>query len=281
MTTPDLVAVGHVVQDLIPGGWRLGGTVAFVVVQAQRLGLRAAVVTRAARETPVRDQLPAVEFAGRPASVTTAFENVYEEGSRHQRIPRQAEPLGPEDVPESWRDAPIVMIGPVCGEVAPEMSALFPTSLVGVAAQGWLRRRDKGHSVLQETWDGPAFWSGCQAVFASEEDLAGHRDQLARWIDEAPIVILTEGFRGAQVHMDGVWRRIAAFPSNEVDPTGAGDVFAGAFLVRYHETRDVAHAARFASAAAACSIEGPGLEAIPQREQIEARMHRQPEVVLQ
>ena len=281
MTTPQLVAVGHVVQDLMPGGWRLGGTAAFAAVQAQRLGLRTAVVTRASPDAAIAEVLPGIEFAGRLASVTTAFENIYDQGRRRQRIPRLAEPLGPEDVPISWRNASIVMIGPVCGEIAPDMSTLFPNSLVGVAAQGWLRQRDKDRHVQPQVWDGSPFWSACRALFASDEDLGPNRSQLTRWIDETPIVVLTDGHRGVKLHTDGAWRNMAAFPSNEVDPTGAGDIFAGAFLVRYYETEDPAQSARFASAAAACSVAAPGLEAVPQREQIEARMNEHPEIVLQ
>jgi len=56
----------------------------------------------------------------------------------------------------------------------------------------------------------------------------------------------------------------------EVDATGAGDVFAAAYMVRIHETGDALSAARFASAAAALSIRGEGIAAIAGRDQIEA-----------
>ncbi len=281
MKKPDLVVVGHVVQDILPDGWRLGGTAAFTAVQAQRLGLHVGVVTRASADAALGDWLPGADLAGRPASTTTAFENVYDPGRRRQRIPRLAEALEPEDVPASWRSAVIVMIGPVCGEVAPDMSTLFPRSLVGVAAQGWLRRRDRRQEAQQQAWRGSPFWSGCQALFVSEEDLGPEREQLVRWTSETPIVVLTQGRQGAMVHTEGAWRHIAAYPSKEVDPTGAGDVFAAAFLVRYYETKETETSARFALAAAACSIEGPGIEAIAGREQIEERMKQHPEIVLQ
>ena len=51
-----------------------------------------------------------------------------------------------------------------------------------------------------------------------------------------------------------------AFPSEEVDATGAGDTFATGFLVRYRETGDVGEAARFGAAAASLSVEGVGVE---------------------
>ena len=132
----------------------------------------------------------------------------------------------------------------------------------------------------KEPWRGGPFWAGCDVVFVSEEDIEGARDQLDRWTADVPIVALTADRRGASVHCDGAWRRIDAFPTNEVDPTGAGDVFAAAFLVRYRETNDIATTMRFACAAATSSIEAAGTSGIATREQIETRMAQHPEIVL-
>jgi len=95
-----------------------------------------------------------------------------------------------------------------------------------------------------------------------------------------PVVVLTRDRGGARVHERGAWGEIAAFPANEVDPTGAGDVFAAAFLVRYHETNDTSIATRFACAAAACSVEAPGTARVATRSVIESRMAKHPEIAL-
>ena len=280
MSVPDLVVVGHVVQDLVPGGWRLGGTATFAAVQGERLGLRVGVVTRTSRDVALQELLPGIDIAGRPSTCTTAFENVYEGPRRRQRVPRQAEAVAAEDVPPEWRTAPIVLLGPVCGEAPPELGAIFPRSLVGVAAQGWLRRLDRQRRVRRWAWQGEPFWSNCTALFVSDEDLGQRLDQLHRWKAEVPIVTLTRDRRGAHVYAKGHRREIKAFPAREVDPTGVGDVFAAAFMIRYHETKKVEEAARFASAAAACSIEGQGMEAIAARPRIAAHMKEHPEIVL-
>ena len=54
----------------------------------------------------------------------------------------------------------------------------------------------------------------------------------------------------------------------EVDPTGAGDVFAAAYLIRYHETGDPYEAAQFANLVASFSVEAPGTEGIPTRDEV-------------
>jgi sugar/nucleoside kinase (ribokinase family) len=206
--------------------------------------------------------------------------NEYEDGHRRQRVPSRADTVSTEDVPADWRAAPVVLVGPVCGEVPAELSASLAVPLMGVSAQGWLRKVDGARRVRRRAWTGAPFWQGCQVLFVSDEDLGRRADQLEAWVD-VPVVAVTRARRGAKVRDSGRWRRIEAFPAREVDPTGAGDVFAAAFLVRYHETRDVAEATRFASAASACSVEGIGTERVGTREEVEARLMRHPEIRLQ
>jgi sugar/nucleoside kinase (ribokinase family) len=59
-----------------------------------------------------------------------------------------------------------------------------------------------------------------------------------------------------------------------VDCIGAGDVFCGAFLVRYMETKDVYQSGLFASAAASISCEGRGIHSIPQRNEVIDRIRK-------
>jgi len=287
VAVPELLAIGHVVKDLAPATrrgsrrWRLGGTVTFAAVQARRLGLRPAIVTKAASDIDFSSLLPGIEAAVQPSTETTCFENIYAGGRRRQRVPAQAGPLTAEDVPLAWQAAPIVLLAPVCGELAADADWRFGRSLVGVSAQGWLRRLNRQRQVRRRAWNGLPFWGGCHVLFVSDEDLARRRDQLERWTAEVPVVCVTRANRGARVAVEGRWRSTKAFPEYEVDPTGAGDVFAAAFLVRYHETGDVARATRFGAAAASLSVRAAGVEAIASREEIEARLHEQPEIELQ
>lgn len=280
METPEFVIIGHVVRDLMADGWRMGGTATFASVQARRLGLRVGVVTRVGADMSLDERLPGVAVTGRPSEHTTSFENVYDGAARRQRVTVEAEGLALEDIPPTWRSVSIALLGPVCAELGVGLGTEFTGSLVGASAQGWLREIDGEGWVQRRVWKGAPFWSGCRVLFVSEEDLGGEGGELARWEQEVPVVVETRDRRGARVWAEGRWRSIDAFPANEVDPTGAGDVFATAFLVRYHETEDAGESARFASAAAACCVEGAGSEAIVGRREIEARMKAHKEVKL-
>lgn len=281
MSSPRFVTVGHAVRDIAPGGWRLGGTVNFAAVQAARLGYSAGIVTRAAADFDVASQLPMVKVIQRPSAETTSFENVYEDGARRQKVRAHGDPILIEDIPADWRAPDIALVGPVFGEAPADLCATFAeATLVGVSAQGWLRALDDEGSVIRAPYTGPPFWRGADAVFVSDEDLAGESAIVDDWTRDAGIVVMTKSRRGAEIYADGAWRSMEAFPQEEADPTGAGDTFATAFLIRLHETGDIAEAARFGAAAASVSVGGVGTAATPTRGEIEERMRRYPEIAL-
>jgi sugar/nucleoside kinase (ribokinase family) len=278
MAAPDFLVVGHLVQDKVAGGYRLGGTAAYASLTAHRLGLRTAVLTRVAADLDLSSLPPEIEVHRLPSPQTTVFENIYSGGQRIQYVWAKAESITAADVPAELASARIVLLGPVVGEVEDEVARCFPGSLVGICAQGWLRTVAADGRVGQLS---PRHWrpsasGGRQAVFVSEEDLppAETEETLARWAAQAPLIFFTLGYRGSRLWWDGRWQEVPGFPAREVDPTGSGDVFAAAFLARYLETDDVAQAALFAAAAAAVSVEAIGTAGVPTREQVEERLRR-------
>ena len=72
---------------------------------------------------------------------------------------------------------------------------------------------------------------------------------------------------------------VPSLPRPEVDPTGAGDVFAAAFLVRYQETGDPLEAAAFAACAASCAVEGIGTTTLGDRDEVSAGMARREHMI--
>jgi len=278
---PRFLVVGHLVQDLVPGGWRLGGTAAYAALTAHRLGLEAAVATAASF---VPSELAGVDVFLLPSPVSTQFRNVYEGGRRRQVVAARARPIPLSRLPPRWRRADIVLLGPVLGEVSPRLAAAFPGALLGACLQGWLRALGPGGEVRPRAarrWRGIRHLGGCRALFVSDEDLAPEEagPVLGRWARVVPIVAYTRGEKGAEVAWRGAWRHIDAFPARVVDPTGAGDVFAAAFLIALWEGADAFQAARFASAAASLAVEGEGVAAVPWREQVEARLRAYPDIV--
>jgi len=86
-----------------------------------------------------------------------------------------------------------------------------------------------------------------------------------------PIVVLKRGVQGCVVFTDNEQVHVPAFPVTEVDPTGAGDAFAGGFVVAMLRGMSVVEAARFASAIGALAVtrQGP-MEGLPILAEVEA-----------
>jgi len=208
--------------------------------------------------------------------VTTTFENRYRGGKRQQYLHAVAPAIGVDALPVKWRACPVVLLGPVAQEVDPLLARAFPKSLVGVSPQGWMRWWDRQGCVSPAGWDGQGLEGAVEVVVLGEEDPPSGRVP-RDWLEWAPLLVVTEGTEGARMRWRGTWYKIPPYPAREVDPTGAGDVFAAAYLVRYHETRDPFSAALFASCVASFSVESLGLEGIPTRAQVEQRLRQYPE----
>lgn len=269
---PTYVVVGHLTRDIVPGGYAPGGTALYATVAARRLGVETGVLTSVPPDTDL-SIFEGARVCVVPSARATVMENRYGPGGRVQYLFSRATPLGPEDVPPAWLSAPILHLGPIADESDPAIARVFPHALRAATPQGWLRRTDAD----QRVWHLPhrdiiARLPELDVVVMSDEDVAGDVDAVDAYRERIRIVVLTHGARGATVYGVGDLLHVPVYPAHEVDPTGAGDVFAAAFLIRYHQTHDLMEAARFAAATASFVVEGPGAGAAPTLAQVEERM---------
>lgn len=272
--SPNLLIAGHIAKDITGDGWRAGGGVLYAAAQASRLGLKVGVVTACSAELDPTSLLPGVDWHVLPSESTTTFENVYKGGMRQQRLLAVARSIVMADLPDAWLEAPLALLTPLFHEIESTMPAALSArgSYVGLGAQGWLRRLD-GDRIRPVDFESSPAWLAGDVVFLSEEDIT-QPEAVAAWQKRIPIVVLTRGYRGCMIWDERGRHDLSAAPVAEVDPTGAGDVFAAAFIVKYSEERDVLKAAGFAAAASALAVRGEGISAIAGREEIEAVLSR-------
>ncbi|GII81102.1 ribokinase [Sphaerisporangium rufum] len=104
--------------------------------------------------------------------------------------------------------------------------------------------------------------------------LADPQESLAALLDLVPEVVITLGAAGAIYgSRSGERARVPAPPVRAVDTTAAGDTFAGALAVARAEGRPHRDALRFATAAAALSVQREGAgPSMPARAEIEATL---------
>jgi sugar/nucleoside kinase (ribokinase family) len=255
MNRPDYLIIGHVTTDLTPNGPVAGGAVTYAGRTAHALGCRVAALTSAAPAYNFPEALPGIEIHSLPAEKTTTFTNTYTPAGRQQTIHGVARPLTAADVPAEWRRSPIVHLAPVANEVDPTLVSLFSNSLVGLTPQGWLRAWDDAGRVHARDWpEAEAVLPLASAVILSEEDLIGTHmlERFRRW---SPLLVLTQSAAGCTVFCRDEIRQVPAPTVTEVNVTGAGDIFAAAFMVRYGQTAgNPWEAARFANEIAAYSV---------------------------
>jgi sugar/nucleoside kinase (ribokinase family) len=271
---PRLLAVGHVTWDRLQGRQVLGGSVSYATLAARRLGWDAAALTSAGADfDPARDLADVTVFRS-GSGATTRFVNEYGPGgARKQVLSARADPIDFGRLPEEWRDPDVLLLGGVAAEIPPRAAQLFQAEVVGAAAQGWLRAFDPDGTVYPQEWKDPAAdLAGVHVLFLSEHDLPEAREKCRELLSFVPVIALTRGWRGLYLMTRDGDQEIHGLPRPEVDPTGAGDVFATTFLIRYQETGDLAEAAAFATCGASSVVEGIAATTLGDRAEIERRL---------
>jgi 1D-myo-inositol 3-kinase len=271
---PRFLAVGHVTWDRRPEGDVLGGTVTFAAHTVRKLGWDVAILTAAGPEFDAARDLPGVPVFRTFCAATTRFRNDYETGgTRRQVLMARGDDISLSPLPEEWRNPDALLLGPVAGELREFPVSAFDAGAVGAVAQGWLRAVDATGNVSPQQWTRPARdLAGVHVLFLSQHDLPGGAARAREFLEQVPIVALTRGWQGVTLLSRHGSEEIPAYPRAEVDPTGAGDVFAAAFMVRYHESSDPSEAAVFAACAASCAVEGVGASALGDRAEVEKRI---------
>ncbi len=275
---PRLLVVGHLTEDVDPrsGEGRLGGAAAYASLLSHRFGVPTTLLTSADRDFPWLASLAGIEIRRVPSPDRTRFVNTYRsDGSRAQRVRSRAERI-PDRVihgviaglpPGSavlW--APVVDEIGIAGPPLPRPSDCSRTgrrSLSAAALQGFLRRFDRAGRVHRRPLPValPHRLSTVDLVCLSEQDPASPADIEAL---RTPWVAITRGRRGALLRgPGGSAESIVPALAREVDPTGAGDVFAAALTIARWKGMLPAAAGRLAAATAACAVEAPGVDGVP------------------
>ncbi len=273
MSSPDFVAIGHVTLDRFGESTRPGGSALYAAVTAHRLGLSVGLLTSHGDDFPLEVIPSRIEVISVPADETTVFEHRHEPGGRVSHVRSVASPLTTADVPEDWRDAALTLLAPVVDEVDPMIATLFTDGAVGAAAQGWVRQVTPDGLVIPRPWQSPeSLLQSVQALFLSREDILGQEAEVIEWFQRMPVGVLTADRVGALLFVNGERYEVQPRPAREVDPTGAGDVFAATFLIQYQRDGDAWQAAAAAACAGSLAVEGEGWSAVADRAALDAAL---------
>ena len=286
----NFLAIGPITHDLTPDGFRFGGTVSFASVTARRLGWQPGILTRVAPEGLVQGPPPTepvdviapdgTPLAGipihlLPSSTSTTFTNIYRDGVRTQVVAALADRY-PRRFACCLGGCAGGPAGRWCG-CACVVDRGFPPCADGCDAAGLDAALGRGRACRPDALgDAASFLHRADVAILSREDVGGDDAYIADLARRARMLVITDGWHGATLYMGGASQRIAPRPTSEVDPTGAGDVFATSFLLRLAETGNPFVAARFANVAASISVEASGMDSVPYRTRVEEWLEHNP-----
>ncbi|MBL8100508.1 MAG: hypothetical protein JNK81_15095 [Anaerolineales bacterium] len=269
MQPVDYLLIGHIAVDLTPNGKQLGGTVSYSALTAKAMGLRVGIVTSVGDDANL-EILNGIQIINIPTKHSTTFENIKTENGRKQTLHHQATKISNEHIPDVWKNAHIVHLAPIAQEVDLDLIKHFDKSFIGVTPQGWMRAWDENGQVKYTAWENSEQVLGqVGGVVLSLEDVNRDLEKVEWLASHTNLLCLTEGELGCVLYWHGDRRRFRPIEVDEVDATGAGDIFAAAFFARLYQTKDAWEAARFATNLAAYSVTRNGLMGIPTQEEIE------------
>lgn len=270
--------VGTVTKDLLPEDrFTTGGTVTYAGVVVKQLNWQPVIITAAAPDFVPPAYLADADWRILPSPVTTTFRNIYTPQGRRQTVGPIARSIGPTDIPADCQNISLVHLCPLAQDVEASITQVFSKALVVTTPQGWLRQWDANGLVSLGDWQGAAeILPKVQATVISIEDIEGNWTIAEKWAAQTSILIVTQDKEGCTIFYGGQRSTIPPRPAQPLDPTGAGDVFAAAFFIRYHETDDLGQSAYFANVTASMAIERLGPEGAPLRSEIEAYIAENP-----
>lgn len=274
----DILLIGAVTRDLLgrtPEEYRLGGTVSFAAAAALGLDRQPTIITRAATPDHLSELPSAVTIHLLSSPTTTTFANIYTDEGRTQYCYTPIAPIHAHDIPENLRAPSAVLLGPLVREIEPNVAAIFSEKTLVVAVpQGWMRVWDETGIVSHERWrNANKVLPHVDVLVLSLEDIDDDISRLNPWFEYVSLIVVTEYRDGSTIYQrqDNGQISVTSVPprlAQEVDPTGAGDIFATSFMIRLQETNDPVEAARFANIAASFSVEQIGISGVPNRQQV-------------
>jgi sugar/nucleoside kinase (ribokinase family) len=256
-----LAVVGNLSRDLVDGAAPRVGGPPFHAARALRVLAQPALVAAKCAEADRRLLVPPLVRLGLPVlwragDTTAAFSFRYEGDRREMNV----DAIGP-----TWTRSDLygldrvewVHVGALARTDFPAetLAALARGRRVSFDGQGLTRPARTGPLQLDGGYDPDVLRRVSILKLAEEEArvLVGEPEEDALRSLGVPEVVVTLGSQGSLVLADGRLERVTAPPaSGKVDPTGAGDAFAAAYLV----SRATGHAPRAAARRATALVAG-------------------------
>ncbi|MGB9858941.1 MAG: sugar kinase [Moorellaceae bacterium] len=293
---PDVVTVGeilvevmakHVGQDFLSPGELLGpfpsGAPAIFIDQVARLGVSAGIIGKVGADEfgtlninrLKADGVDTSQIIVTPAFTTgTAFVTYLPGGGRKfifHFTHSAAGQLGPEEVKEEYIAGARFLHIMGCSLLASASMQQAILQALRVARRNGVkisfdpnvRKELLGYDTMKMIYD--QVLSSCDILLSGEEEALAitGQDRLDKAVQiiqkqGASVIVIKKGRDGAELYHGSEFHRVGPVKVEEVDPTGAGDCFDGAFIASLAKGRSLPEALTLANAAGALSVTRKG-----------------------
>jgi sugar/nucleoside kinase (ribokinase family) len=273
---PEFVAIGHlsfdvnIVDNGSPSSHIPGGAAAYAALTAQKHGLSTGVISSVGDDYPADMILSGIDFRRVESEHTATFANYYDSGDRTQVLMASGNRISQAALPENWTTPDILFAGPLLHELPTDCVNWFDPKLSCLVPSGWLRRWGHDGAISHADTLPPFRGKQWDVIVVSESEIESLPEQQLFELGE--IICVTRGENGSKIWHNGDWIQVPAAEAEPVDFTGAGDVWATAFVIAYSGNANIESAGGYAATAAAISIESTGLSGCPSRKEIQARL---------
>lgn len=280
---PQALIVGPLSLDRFDERTTPGGAVSYAARTASALGRRLAVLTGGGPDAD-RSALAGhdVHFVDAGPTLTFEFDEGPDDADTDRRMRLRSRPVRPlcaADLPPGWERAPLLLLAPLLPDDIDITSFTTIEAPAGRAllAQGLQRVVGDSGAVSYRTTPSPALFQPQMrrySLFLSVTETAEWpRDGLNALVRHVARLVVTRGPEGADIYTGaGAPLHVEAAPARPLDTTGAGDVFATAFMLAVATGAGDRQAAALASACAAAAVERRGPAPLPPRAEIERRI---------
>jgi len=247
----------------------MGGVTCYAALAARALGAYVKVISVVGEDFP-KSYLEILRRAGIDLSgvqvtagkQTTRFEITYLGDERTMKLLSRA---GEIKLRPHYEGFDGIYLGPIAWEIDLDSIKRLTKESVKLLLdpQGLMRTIDESGFIRLRRLDLkiPGLW--ILRISREEAEILAGSSKLTKIINHlrrlrAEIMILTLGGEGALILHGSKIIKVPCYPVRVIDPTGAGDVFGGAFLTEFLQSRDLEWAAAIGSAMASIVVESRG-----------------------
>ena len=263
----DILLAGHVTHDVLGDHHVLGGAVSYGSILASKLGHKTSVLTSYSGDFAYQETLAShhIVIEQIKSIETTVFDNKRRDTDEVQLLISRADDIVVRA--EYANKFDLIIFGPLTDEIiVPEINLIASTK-AGII-QGWLRAC---HTPGPITFKQPdiSILEGLDIIICSQVELAQLSDQIRSFLLNEKHTVITDGKSGASVYYNGKEFSLPALTTKALDTTGAGDIFGTTYCISFMEDKDILSSLAKANVAAGLSIQGIGINAIPDKATIE------------